>query len=106
MTDCSFGRPMSLLCQLKASGRAVAVDRDGPLGAAWSAGGDGGLGVGLEEVPDAASEVAFEAADGFPAGLALGLTAGDVGGALGVEAALGDGQAMQCAVELAVAAVV
>src|SRR4051794_18564899 len=89
----AFRRRMSFLCQLKASGGAVAVDRDGPLGAAWSAGGDGGLEVGLEEVPDAAGEVAFEAADGFAAGLALGLAAGEVGGGLGVQAALGDGKA-------------
>ena len=75
-------------------------------GAARSAGGDGGRGVGLEEVPDAAGEVALEAADGFAAGLAFGLAAGEVGGALGVQAALGDGEAVQRAVELAVAAVV
>ena len=69
-----------------------------------SAGGDGGRGVGLEQVPDAAGEVALEAADGFAAGLALGLFAGEVGGGLGVQAALGDGEAMERAVELAVAA--
>src|SRR3954449_2846861 len=97
---------MSLLCQLKAAGRAVAVDRDDARWAAGSVGGDGGLGVGLEEVPDAAGEVALEAADGFAAGLAFGLSAGEIGGALGVQAALGDGQAMQGAVDLAVAAVI
>ena len=82
------------------------MDRDGPLGAAWGAGGDGGLGVGLEQVPDAAGEVAFEAADSFAACLAVGLAAGQVGRALGVQAAFGDGQAVQCAVDLAVAAVI
>src|SRR3954466_5332261 len=97
---------MSLLCQLKAAGRAVAVDRDDARWAAGSVGGDGGLGVGLEEVPEAAGEVALEAADGFAAGLAFGVAAGEVGGALRVQAALGDGEAVQRAVELAVAAVV
>ena len=38
-----------------------------------------GVGGGLEEVPDAAGEVAFEAADGFFGGLAFGAFAGDVG---------------------------
>ena len=57
-------------------------------------------------MPDAASEVPFEAADGFAAGLAFGLAAGEVGGALGVQAAFGDGEAVQRAVDLAVAAVV
>jgi hypothetical protein len=49
----------------------------------------------LEEVPDAAGEVALEAADGFAAGLAVGLFAREVGGGFGVDAAFGDGQAMQ-----------
>src|SRR3954467_15799954 len=97
---------MSLLCQLKAAGRAVAVDRDDARWAAGSVGGDGGRGVGLEEVPDAAGEVALEAADGFAAGLAFGLAAGEVGGGVRIEAALGDGQAVERAVELAVAAMV
>jgi hypothetical protein len=34
---------------------------------------------GLEEVPDAAGEVAFEAADGFAVCFAFGGLAGDVG---------------------------
>jgi hypothetical protein len=38
---------------------------------------------GLEEVPDAAGEVAFEAADGFGGGLAFGAFAGDVGAGFG-----------------------
>ena len=42
----------------------------------------------------------------FAAGLAFGLLAGEVGGGLGVQAALGDGEAVQRAVELAVAAAV
>src|SRR3954453_12277704 len=72
----------------------------------WGAGGDGGVGGWLEEVPDAAGEVALEAADGLAAGLAFGLAAGEGGGALGVHAAFGDGEAVQRAVDLAVAAVV
>jgi len=39
-------RRMSLLCQLRAAGRAVAVDSDGRFGAVGSAGGDSGLGGG------------------------------------------------------------
>jgi hypothetical protein len=39
---------MLLLCQFQASRRGVAVDRHGPRAARWSAGGDGGRGVGLE----------------------------------------------------------
>ena len=71
--------------------------------------GDGGLWWfvgGLEEVPDAAGEVAFEAAQRFAAGFAFGLFAGEVGGGFGVEAAFADGEAVQGAVELAVAAAV
>ena len=41
-------------------------------------GGVGGGRVGLEQVPDAAGEVALEAADCFAAGLAFGLLAGEV----------------------------
>ena len=53
----------------------------------------------MEQVPDAAGEVAFEAADGFAAGLAFGLAPREVGGGFGVQAVFGDGQAMQRAVE-------
>jgi hypothetical protein len=60
----------------------------------------------LKEPPDAAGEVTLEAADRFAGGLALGLLAGEVGGGPGVEAALGDREAVQRAVELAVAAAV
>jgi hypothetical protein len=60
----------------------------------------------LEKVPDAAGQVALEAADGLSAGLAFGLAAGEVGGALRVQAAFGDGEAVLRAVDLAVAAVV
>src|SRR3954447_53477 len=73
---------MSLLCQLKGARRAVAVDRDHAPGAGGGVGGDGGRGIGLEQVPDAASEVALEAADGFAAGLAFGFGAGGGGGGL------------------------
>src|SRR4051794_41284044 len=91
---------MLLLCQVKAADRRVAVDRDAAPGAGCG-GGDGGRGVGLEQVPDAAGEVALEAADRFPAGLAFGLLAGEVGGGLGVQATLGDREPVQGAVELA-----
>src|SRR3954454_9798983 len=65
------------------------------------------LGVGrLEEVPEAAGEVAFEAADGFFGVLALGAFAGDVGLGLGVAAQAGDGDAVDGGVDLAVAAAV
>jgi hypothetical protein len=89
---------MLLLCRLEAAGRGVAVDRDPARAGQVSAGGDGGLGVGLEQVPDAAGEAALEAADRFSAALAFALFAGKTGGGLGVEAAFGDGEAMQRAV--------
>ena len=44
---------------------------------------------GLEEVPDAAGEVAFEAADGFGGALAFGAFAGEVGVCFGVAAQRG-----------------
>src|SRR3954451_22299517 len=97
---------MSLLCQVGRADGSVAVDRDDVCGAGSSVGGDGGLGVGLEEVPDASGEVALEAADGFASGLAFGLSAGEVGRGLGIQTAPGDRQAMQRAVELSVAGVV
>jgi hypothetical protein len=96
---------MLLLCQVEAADRRVAVDCDAAVGAGC-AGGDGGRGVGLEQVPDAAGEVALEAADRFAAGLAFGLLAGEVGDGLGIQSALGDRESVQRAVELAVAAAV
>ena len=60
----------------------------------------------LEEVPDAAGEVAFEAADGFAVGLAFCAFAGDVGAGFGVAACAGDGDAVDGGVDLAVAAAV
>jgi len=54
----------------------------------------GRTGRGLEESPDAPGEVALEAAQRFAAGLALGLFAREVGGGLGVQAALVHGEAM------------
>jgi hypothetical protein len=65
-----------------------------------------GRGGGLEQSPDAASEVALQTAQRFAAGLAVGLLAREVCGGLRVEAALGDREAVQRAVELAVAAAV
>ena len=61
---------------------------------------------GLEEVPDAAGEVAFEAADGFAGGLAFGAFAVEVGARLGVAAGAGDGDAVNGRIDLAVAAAV
>src|SRR3954468_2573095 len=92
---------MLLLCQGEAAVGDVAVDRHGDRVAGveevwWR----------LEESPNAAGEVALEAAQGFAAGLAVGLLAREVGGGLRVQAALGDGEAVQRAVELAVAAAV
>ena len=48
----------------------------------------------MEEVPDAAGEVAFEGADCFAAGLAFGLFAVEVGGGVGVVEALGECEAV------------
>jgi hypothetical protein len=64
---------------------------------------DGDRSVGLQQVPDAAGDVALEAAQRFAASLALGLLAGEVGDGVEVAAALGDGDAVQRPVELAVA---
>ena len=60
----------------------------------------------LEQVPDAACEVAFEAADRFAVGLAFGAFAGDVGAGFGVAAGAGDGDAVNGGVDLAVAAAI
>src|SRR3954454_15429989 len=60
----------------------------------------------LQEVPDAAGEVAFEAADGFAGGLAFGSFAVEVGLGFGVAAGAGDRDAVDRGVELAVAAAV
>src|SRR3954465_1383513 len=92
---------MFLLCQGEAAAGDVAVDRHRDRRAGFD-----GVGGGLEEAPDAAGEVALEAAQGCAAGLAVRLLAGEGGGGLGVEAALGDGEAVQRAVELAVAAAI
>jgi len=64
------------------------------------------VGGWLEEVPDAAGEMALEAPQRFAAALALGLTAGEIVGGGGVEASLGDGEAVQRTVELAVSTAV
>ena len=66
-----------------------------------------GIGVGrLEEVPDAAGEVALEAADRFFGALAFGAFAGDVVLGFGVAAQPRDGDAVDRGVDLAVAAAV
>jgi len=58
----------------------------------------------LQELPDAAGEVSFEAADGVPGGLAFGLFAGDVVPGFGVAAGTGDGDPVDRGVDLTVAA--
>jgi hypothetical protein len=63
----------------------------------------GGFG---EEAVEAAGEVALEAAEGFLAGLAFGDLALEVGAGVGVMGGAGDGDDVQGAVELAVAAAV
>jgi hypothetical protein len=55
-------------------------------------------------MPDAAGEVAFEAADRFAGGLALGSFALEIVACLGVAAGAGDGDAVNRGVDLAVAA--
>src|SRR3954454_3391537 len=60
----------------------------------------------LEESPDVAGEVALEAADGFAGGLAFGAAPVDGVLGLGVAAGAGDDDAVQCGVDLAVAALV
>jgi hypothetical protein len=57
-------------------------------------------------VPDAAGEVAFEAAEGFAVGLAFGAFAFEVGLGFGVAARAGDRDAVDGGVDLAVAAAV
>jgi hypothetical protein len=63
--------------------------------------------VGLaKELPDAAGEVALEAADRFAVCLAFGLLARDELDGLGVTAGAGDGDAVDGGVDLAVAAAI
>ena len=63
-------------------------------------------GIVLERGVDGAGELSFEAAEGFAVALAFGLFAFEVGAGGWVDAALGDGDAVEGAVELAVAAAV
>jgi hypothetical protein len=58
----------------------------------------------VEEVVDAADEVAFEVADGFAFGFAVGALFGDVDGGAGVLADADDGEHVEGAVEASVAA--
>src|SRR4051812_49590349 len=60
----------------------------------------------LEQVPDAAGEVAFEAAHRFQAGLAFGALASDVVLGLGVASRPGERDPVDGGVDLAVAAAV
>src|SRR3954471_3122175 len=61
---------------------------------------------GLEQAPDAAGEVALEAADRFAAALAFGASSGDVVARWLVTARAGDDHAVKRGVDLAVAAAV
>src|SRR3954447_22739133 len=69
---------MLLLCQGEAAVGDVAVDRHGRGGAGFE-----GTRGRLQELPEAAGEVALEAAQGFAAGLAVGLLAREVGAVSG-----------------------
>src|SRR3954449_10487988 len=60
----------------------------------------------LEESPDAAGEVALEAADRFAGGLAFTASTLDVVAGLGVAAGAGDDHSVQRGVDLAVAALI
>jgi hypothetical protein len=80
-----YSSPSSARAKPTGPTAGVAVDRGGWLG---------GDVVGLEEVPDAAGEVAFEAAHGFAVGFAFGLFAGEVGGGVGVVEAFAECEAM------------
>jgi hypothetical protein len=61
---------------------------------------------GVQQPPDAAGEVAFEAADGFALGLAFGVFAIQVGAGLGVSPGARERDDVDRAVELAVPAAV
>ena len=60
----------------------------------------------MQQVPDAAGEVAFEAAHGFEVGLALAALAGEVVLCFWVASRAGECDAVDGGVELAVAAAV
>jgi hypothetical protein len=60
----------------------------------------------LEQAPDAAGEVALEAADRFAGALAFAASSGDVVAGLRVTACAGDDHAVQGRVDLAVAALI
>ena len=61
---------------------------------------------GGQRVEDLAGDVALQAADGFPAGLALGDTAGEAGAGMAVSAQPGQHDGVQGAVGASVAAAV
>src|SRR4051812_3129848 len=63
-------------------------------------------GGGLELSVDAAGEVAFELSGGFAGGFAACLALGDEGAGLGVAAAEGECDRVECPVELAIAGAV
>jgi hypothetical protein len=61
-------------------------------------------GVGEELAVDDVGEVAFEGADRFAAGAALGAAAGQIGAGPRVDPGLSEGDQVDCAVEPTVAA--
>ena len=77
--------------------RVCAIDQHRAVGAELG---------GVEQAPDAASEVAFEAANGFALGLPLGVFAIKVGAGFGVGSGSGERDDVDRAVELAIAAAV
>jgi hypothetical protein len=98
MTNIDHARPWAkasvvlsvlLLCQGEVVVGRVAVD-GGVDGHGWLRWGW----RALEEVPYAAGEVAFEAAQCFASCFAFGLFAGEVGGGVGVVESFGDREAV------------
>ena len=69
-------------------------------------GWEGGFGPGVEVAVDDVGEVALGCSAGLAAGFAFGAFPFEVGAGVGVDADLGDGDAVDCGVELAVAAAV
>src|SRR3954470_5042635 len=82
-------------------------DLRGQLASLSVDGGHGYLSFRIDQkLPDSAREVTLETTQGFDSGLALGLLFGEELPGRGMAAALGDGDAVKGAVELAVATAV
>ena len=92
--------------RVSASARHAGWGADGDrVGGSWRWGWNGGRGL-VEHVPDAAREMAFEAADRFPLGFAFAVSSIEVCTGRGVCPGAGEGDDVDRAVELAVAAAV